>query len=313
MQNPWLRRGIWAAVVVLALSALVYTWYFVLPPNMGAGPAGPPVPIEPFAQVLSERDAVLLGLGDSITAGYGASPGLDYMTRLLKNPPDEFEDMAGRNLRALFPALLLDNRAVSGSNSEECLERQIPALGTFAEKTVGIVCLTTGGNDLIHFYGRTPPREGAMYGATMEEARPWIENYRARLDAILEGIRAAFPGGCYIFLGNIYDPSDGVGDPEAARLPAWDDMLDILEAYNSVIAEAAARHHDVWLVDIHDTFLGHGVHARQFWREHFQADDPHYWYYDNLEDPNDRGYDALRRIALLKMLAAFEARPPERM
>ncbi len=30
----------------------------------------------------------------------------------------------------------------------------------------------------------------------------------------------------------------------------------------------------------------------------YDRTDPHYWYQDNLEDPNDRGYDALRRLFL---------------
>ena len=35
-----------------------------------------------------------------------------------------------------------------------------------AEDTFGLVVMTTGGNDVIHHYGRTAPSEGAMYGAT---------------------------------------------------------------------------------------------------------------------------------------------------
>ena len=34
----------------------------------------------------------------------------------------------------------------------------------------------------------------------------------------------------------------------------------------------------------------------------YRPDDPHYWYFKNLEDPNDRGYDAIRRVFLLKMI-----------
>jgi hypothetical protein len=55
------------------------------------------------------------------------------------------------------------------------------------------------------------------------------------------------------------------------------------------------------LVNIHDAFLGHGIHATQFWREHYQVRDPHWWYYGNVEDPNDRGYDAIRRLFLIEM------------
>ena len=54
---------------------------------------------------------------------------------------------------------------------------------------------------------------------------------------------------------------------------------------------------------VHDTFLGHGIHCRQFWRPHFDWRDPHYWYFDNIEDPNDRGYDALRRVFLRQIAA----------
>ncbi len=49
--------------------------------------------------------------------------------------------------------------------------------------------MTTGGNDLIHNYGRSPPREGAMYGATFEQARPWIENFDKRLGEMIEADR----------------------------------------------------------------------------------------------------------------------------
>ncbi len=34
---------------------------------------------------------------------------------------------------------------------------------------------------------------------------------------------------------------------------------------------------------------------------HFDRHDPHYWFYFNLEDPNERGYDAIRRLFLLEM------------
>ncbi len=305
-QNHVIRKTVYALAAVAVALTLAYAYYFILPPTMGDGPAGPPVPGEPFETVLSERPVVLLGLGDSVTAGYGASPGKAYLNRLFANPSDEFDDLRGLNLKRWFPNLVLENHAVSGSNSEECLEKQLPALKPYPVDTLGVVCLTTGGNDLIHFYGRTPPREGAMYGATLAEAGPWIENYGERLETILGGIRRLFPGGCQIFLANIYDPSDGVGDPEAARLPPWPDMLALLTAYNDIIRQTADQYEKVWLVDMHGVFLGHGVHARQFWRDHYDAEDPHYWYYENLEDPNDRGYDALRRVFLLAMIQAFE-------
>jgi len=96
-----------------------------------------------------------------------------------------------------------------------------------------------------------------------------------------------------------------------AGLPPWEDGLEILTAYNTTIAQCAAKHENVWLVDIHSVFLGHGVHCRQPWREHYDSDDPHYWYYDNLEDPNDRGYDAIRRVFLNTIVKSLRETPIE--
>jgi hypothetical protein len=65
----------------------------------------------------------------------------------------------------------------------------------------------------------------------------------------------------------------------------------------------------VRVVPIYEEFLGHGIHCRQFWRTHYRARDPHYWYSSNIEDPNDRGYDAIRRVflnAILKEMSALK-------
>ena len=128
-----------------------------------------------------------------------------------------------------------------------------------------------------------------------------MENFRHRLDATLEQINNRFPGGCEIFLADIFDPTDGLGDAERAGLPQWKDSMQILDAYNAVIRHAAESRPNVHLVEIHDAFLGHGIHCTQFWRSHFDRHDPHYWYYTNLEDPNERGYDVIRRLFLLEI------------
>ena len=140
-----------------------------------------------------------------------------------------------------------------------------------------------------------------MYGATLEQAQPWIANFDERLETILHRLRERFPGGCHFFLANIYDPTDEDGDTFNAGLPRWPEGLAVLKAYNDVIARCAARRDDVELIDIHREFLGHGIHCRQFWHRHYRAADPTYWYFDNLEDPNDRGYDAIRRLLLTEM------------
>ncbi|MBX7256263.1 MAG: SGNH/GDSL hydrolase family protein [Candidatus Hydrogenedentes bacterium] len=292
------------ASAVLIGGALGYYHYYLSRP-IGSGPAGPSVPLEPFQKTWGDGPVVLLGLGDSVTAGYGASPGLSYVERLAKNPPDEFADMQGRSLAAVFPMLTLRNESVSGSTSIDCIESQIPRLSPFDANTRGVVVVTTGGNDLIHMYGRIPPREGAMYGATMEQAKPWIANFESRMHTILERITALFPGGCHIFLATIYDPTDGSADAPAAGLPQWPDGVAILAEYNRIIKACAEKYSNVHVVDMHEAFLGHGVHCARPWKPHYRSDDPHYWYYDNLEDPNDRGYDAIRRLFLMEMVEVY--------
>ncbi len=122
---------------------------------------------------------------------------------------------------------------------------------------------------------------------------------------MVERLRDAFPGGCHVFLANIYDPTDGTGSTGSTGLPPWPDALPVLRAYNQIIARCADRHDFVHLVDIHEPFLGHGIHCTKFWTAHYRSSDPHYWYAPNIEDPNDRGYDAIRRLFLLRMIEVF--------
>jgi len=300
-----LPRLICLAVFGLAVicAGLLYKYFWYARP-MGKGSAGPAVPAERFEEdhgTWSDRQVLLVGLGDSVTAGFGASPGMGYFDRLVANPKNEFPEMEGKCLSKVLPNLIHRNLALAGFNSLECLEHQVPKVSIQDDDTFGVVVMTIGGNDVIHDYGRSPPKEGAMYGATLEQAVPWIENFRARLDTIIDQLDAKFPGGCEFFIANIYDPTDGVGDAQNAGLPPWPDGLKIIAACNAVIAAAAEKRKDVTLINMHDLFLGHGIHCLKFWHPHYDSRDPRYWYWENLEDPNDRGYDALRRLFLIEM------------
>ena len=284
------------AIGGLLVGAVGFFRHFYLTHPIGSGPAGQTVVPQDFASVWSDRKVLLLGFGDSITAGYGASPQHSFFDRLVANPEDEYPDMAGICLSRVLPKLDAMNLGLSGSTSIEHVNFLLPKVTRQNEDTFGVIVLTTGGNDVIHNYGRTPPREGAMYGATVAQAQEWIANFEERLDGMLAALRERFPGGCHFFLANIYDPTDEDGDVVNAGLPRWPDGLLVLKAYNDI------------LVNIHDLFLGHGIHCRQPWHRHYQSHDPTYWYFDNLEDPNDRGYDAIRRLLLLEMARVLPAR-----
>ena len=286
---------------LLVIGATVVYRYSRYARPISDGPSGPVVSREAFTSPWSKRPVVLLGLGDSVTQGLGASPGRTYFQRLVKNPSDEFENMQGLSLSHVLPQLIPINLAISGTTSIECVDYQLPKLKPYEVETFGIVVITTGGNDLIHNYGRTPPREGAMFGADVGEISEWVKHFDHRLDTIARRVRETFPGGCRIFIANIYDPTDGDGDIEHAGLPSWPDGLQVVAAYNEVLTQFADRHPDVTLVDMQAAFFGHGIHCTHFWHRHYRSDDPHYWYWDNLEDPNDQGYDAIRRLFLIEM------------
>jgi lysophospholipase L1-like esterase len=298
-------------IVYLLLLFLILgcAWFYVtrmMPRPVGSGPAGPMVDRELFAKKWSDRKVLLLGLGDSITAGFGVPMERTYVEMLVKNPPGDDPALEDINLSAVLPNLTAKNLAQSGSTSIAHLTGLQESLEKQPDDVFGIVVMTTGGNDLIHNYGRSKPREGAMYGATYEEAKPWIVNYEKRLNEMLDLIAEKFPGGCAIFLGDIYDPSDGAGEAKMVGLPAWPDGLEIHAAYNEIIHRAAEKHKNVHLVPLHQLFLGHGLQCIFPWNPHYCSKDPHYWYAGNLEDPNDRGYDAVRRQFLIEIAKQAE-------
>jgi lysophospholipase L1-like esterase len=295
-----LRWLLGIGTLLIALAAFYVHFYLYHP--IGAGPAGPAVPREPFEQIWTERKILLVGIGDSVTAGLGSTRGHSYFERLVANPSDEFEEMQGRSLSSIFPNLATLNIALSGSNSAQHVEHIETRLEEQDAETFGLVVMTSGGNDLIHWYGRSAPAENAMYGATWSQAQTWIANYEQRLDKMLSAIKSKFPGGCAILLADIYDPSDGYGDPESAGLPSWPDALRIHTAYNEALRRAASRHTEVHVVPMHEEFLGHGIHCRKFWLPTYRSSDPYYWYAPNIEDPHDRGYDAIRRLFLLELI-----------
>ena len=294
------RLLIWFIVLCLILATPGYYWFYLARP-LGSGPAGPGVSREPFQHTWSERNVLLLGWGDSITAGFGVEIGYGYVERMLDNPPDEFDDMKGICLRNVLPNITVRNISISGSTSLQHREWLDTKLETQPEDVFGLVVMTTGGNDLIHSYGQRPPKEGAMYGATLEQALPWIESFRVRLDEMIVEMTQKFPGGCVIFLADIYDPTDDVGDAASAMLPLWRDGIKILAKYNAILRQAAVNHDNVFSVPLHATFLGHGTHCTQFWRKNYRWNDPTYWFGENLEDPNIRGFDAIRRIFLVEI------------
>ena len=304
-----IRKQVLLIPLVFVLIIAFVAWWYHLP--VGEGPAGPSVPAEPFQKVWKEQKVLIVAFGDSISTGFGGKRG-GYIGRLMK-AKDDVEDMKGKNLSRVFPNLELQNFACNAACSISTLNGQLPPLKKQSPDVFGIGLVTVGGIDLIHNYGKAKPQDGAIYGARYEEAVKYGKKFRKRLEKLLDGIKERFPGGCEIFLANIYDPTDTIGDIEnvhpllrmVMKLPPWPDGLKILKLWNQHIQEAADARDFVHVVDIYSLMLGHGIHCRDTSNPHYRPKDPHYWYYFNLEDPNHRGYDAIRRVFLLKMIDVF--------
>jgi hypothetical protein len=309
------RPGFVATVCVALLG--LWLFYRHYHPPVGSGPAGAPVPAEPFARPWSQRQVMVVGVGDSVVVGFGARRGYGVFDRLVSNPPDDAGDMAGKTLSRVLPKLAVVKIANNSTSSGDHLRYQLPLLQKQASDVFGIVVVSTGGIDLIHDYGDKPPRDEAVYGAPWPDAERYAAAFRQRLEALLDGLASRFPGGSEIFVATIFDPTDGVGDIDHVDpvlrlwkpLPLWPDGLRTLAAFNTHIREAAAARPHVHVVDVHGTLLGHGLHCRDARNPSYHPDDPTYWLYFNLEDPNERGYDALRRAFLLEMVKVL----PERL
>jgi hypothetical protein len=307
--NRWLNFAkpiiIVLLIVIIIAGGIIY-FNVYLP--QGEGTAGPDVPAEPFAHVWSEKKVLLYGIGDDITDGSNVKEGFSYFQRLVRNPYGDSRDMTGKNLSKVFPNLTTTSNASSWSSSFNHLEGLTMA-NVNPQEVVGIVVLTTGLNELLHSYGKEPPQERAMYGVTIEQTAPWIDNFQNRLDEMIKFIGYIFPGGCQIFIANIYDPTDGTGFTNnwITNVPAWPDGLAILEAYNQIIQGCASKYDNVHVVDIRRAFLGHGISCGKFHAGDNKAKDPNCWYQTRAADPsaNERGHDVIRRLFLNEMIKVF--------
>ena len=192
-----LRRWFWRCatwvviVVVLSVIALIVHRGVTAELPQGNGPAGAAVASAAFSTPWSTKKIVLLCIGDSVTAGYGSTRGHSYVDMLIKQPANDDPALKDCTLTKVFPTLTVVRKAISGSTSFD-LVSQIPKKPYDAD-TLGIVVMTSGGNDLIHDYGRSPPNERAMYGATWEQAQPWLPGYAARLDDAAKRLERTCP------------------------------------------------------------------------------------------------------------------------
>jgi hypothetical protein len=128
--------------------------------------------------------------------------------------------MKGICLRSVFPNFKAVNHSVSGTISEEHVEQQFPKIERGGPDTMALVVITTAETTSSTTTGITRPRRSDVWRSA-RAARPWIATFEKRIHSLFQKIRDLFPGGCHIFVADIFDPTDGVGDIEHAGLPPW--------------------------------------------------------------------------------------------
>ncbi len=261
-------------------------------PQPDPEPDADPPPASSGGVPLNINVSTYINLGDSAGEGCCTDGGnqWSYFSMLEDNDPGKYPLWDGFDLPSTWPTIATrKNLADSGDTSADVKNDQLPKLAASYSAPV-IITIHVGGNDfndhkLMEFF--TNPQKIAADGEQLE----------ANIDAILTELEspARFPAGAYVFVANIFSPSDDQcgfsGKPEFDG--KWCDALrtygclasgwvDHLTAYNQHIAAAVAKHDNAFLVDSHAAFLGHGM----------TSDEP--WFNKDCVHPNAAGHHAIR-------------------
>ena len=235
-------------------------------------------------------------LGDSITAGAGASHGgLAYRELLLHNDAEAWPSYEGEDLARLAPDLVdTFNVSHGGATTSIMVRDQLENLQEAVGQTVSgpsLAVLTAGGNDmqlaLATYLAQGPEAAG-------ERVDLLLDNLDITIDTLRDPGR--FPDGTLVYLANVYEPTDGVGSVEGCFGGLeLSEMLEVLAEANLQI-RALAQERGVAMIDLRQHFLGHGFYAEDETSPAYDADDPTRWLEDDCIHPNDRGHHELRRL-----------------
>lgn len=172
-----------------------------------------------------------------------------------------------RDLESRYGAVAVENHTADGATTDDVLRSQLPRVRESDQSA--LVTVTAGGNDMLLNLGN--PRPPAQL----------VEGIVERIERIIATVRRKLPRST-IFLGTVYDPSDGANTLYGERL---DREAQWLARVNEAIRGMAGP--GVVIIDIHRAFLGHGLSVPEKQR----------WYWDGLIfEPNARGAAEVRRL-----------------
>jgi lysophospholipase L1-like esterase len=245
---------------------------------------------------LAEPPARVVFLGDSITAGVGATADeLDYLSLLLNNDDERYPEYAGRDVSTLFGSIEAFTAGQGGATTETVIDVQLPAIAdTLGDRVEGptLVFGTIGGNDVT----------SVIFG--LQDLGQERERIATNVDAIAAFFQdeERFPDGSMVFLTNVYEPLDGQGQAEECFFGL--DLSNIREDFdllNERTLELAQASEWSW-VDLHGHFLGHGHNHDDDEGPNYDAEDPSLWMKQDCIHPNNRGHHEIRRL----FMAALE-------
>ena len=243
-----------------------------------------------------ENPERLIFLGDSITRGDGASPSKQKYSALLESNLDSaWPDHGENDLETLFPSIqdVLDLSS-GGATTKTLVNSQLPSLnsqlGGSAEGET-VVVMTIGGNDM---QAAIP---AVLFGgdAKADEAiEEMIENFNTIADFFDDSDR--FPDGVYVYLANVYEPTDDEGYwPSCFAGIDIGSTMDNLDDANQAIRDFAVDR-EVAMIDMSGHFKGHGYYNDDPQNPHFDEDDQTLWFANDCIHPNNRGHHELRRL-----------------
>jgi lysophospholipase L1-like esterase len=231
-------------------------------------------------------------LGDSITSGVGATTGTaSYVSLMIDNDGLLWPDSEAMDLETLYPSITqIIDVSQGGATTASLVSQQLPSLSGLLGETVSgptLVIMTIGGNDM---QGAIP---NIVAGGSMA-AKATLGELSWNLEAIMDYFQdsARFPDGAFVYLANVYDPTDGDGYAEGCfQNMNLAGIWDYFENANHTM-RTIAEDNNIALVDIYDHFLGYGYTASNSW-------------FSDCIHPNDEGHDQLRRV----FMAAIASHP----
>jgi hypothetical protein len=238
-----------------------------------------------------EEVARVVFVGDSITAGTGATNrNLPYTKLLRENDDDTWPTATELDFTGIYgeePEVI--DEALGGATTASLVTKQLPhvteALGDTVSGVTAVV-VTIAGNDVQALI--------AQPSKTEETAEKIVANLSDFYDYFEDPVR--FPDGSVIFLANVYEPSDGVGQYDDCFYGL--NLVEVLESldYINEATLAQAKERNVAWIDMRGHFLGHGFYAEDTENPYHHPDDPSVWFDDDCIHPNDRGHHEIRRL-----------------